>query len=125
MSKMSLDNLLIFLGGVLATLLPLLFSKRKQTAETATTEVQSAREVIAEWKSLSDEFKSTIARMDATNKQLVGQNTQLLMDNNKLLEYNVKQQQQHKKVLNELHALKLAYSKLEKMYQTLKQELKK
>jgi esterase/lipase len=122
---MSIDNVLIFLGGVLATLLPLLFSKRKQVAETATTEVQSAREVIAEWKSLSDEFKSTIARMDATNKQLVDQNTQLLMDNNKLLEDNVKQQQLHKKVLDELHSLKLAYSKLEKMYQTLKQELKK
>lgn len=106
---MQFEYILTFIGGVMATLLPLLFAKKKVTAETGTVEVQSAREVIAEWKSLSDEFKSTITRLEETNKQLLAD--------------NANQREKYNEVLTELHQLRISYAKLEKSYQALKREL--
>lgn len=103
---MQLENILSFVGGVIAILLPLLFSKKKVSAETGTVEVQSAREVIAEWKSLVDEFKADINNLETTN--------------NKLLSDNIKLKEMYDNVFKELHQLRLAYSKLERNYQELK-----
>jgi len=107
---MKLEYILTFISGIFLTAAPFMFAIRKSKADTVTTEIENAHKVVLMWRETTEAIQLQLTKAEETNRLLMAELG--------------KMKDTHESVLRELHSLRMGYSKLEKSYKELKDQLK-